>query len=55
MVAPGPGDGSADEPMDEEEVEAAQKMNDAIMEFYNKAKQGIPLDAEALDATPYTS
>jgi tetratricopeptide (TPR) repeat protein len=55
MVAPGPGDGSADEPMDEDEVEAAQKMNDAIMEFHNKAKQGIPLDAEALEATPYTS
>jgi hypothetical protein len=55
MVAPGPGDGSVDDEMDEEEVEAAQKMNDAIMEFHNMAKKGILPDTESLSATPYTS
>jgi tetratricopeptide (TPR) repeat protein len=55
MVAPGPGDGAADEPMDEDEVEAAQKMNDTIMEFYNQAKKGIPLELQSLAATPYTN
>lgn len=55
MVAPGPGDGSADEPMDPEEVEAAQKMNDTIMEFYTQAKKGIPLEPTSISATAYTN
>lgn len=56
VVAPGPGDGSVEDSMDEEEVEAAQKrMNDAIMEFHDLAKQGIRPDRETISATPYTS
>jgi tetratricopeptide (TPR) repeat protein len=54
MVAPGPGDGSVDDSMDEDEVEAAQNMNDAIMTYHDLAKGGISLDPKALAPVPYT-
>jgi tetratricopeptide (TPR) repeat protein len=54
MVAPGPGDGSEDDVMDEDAVEAAQAMNDAIEKYYTQAKQGLRLE-ETLEAVPYTN
>ncbi len=54
MVAPGPGDGTEDDIMDEDAVEAAQAMNDAIEKYYKDAKQGLRLE-EALEAVPYTN
>ena len=55
MVAPGPGDGSVDDAMDEDEVERAQQMNDAIMKYHDLAKKGIALDSQSLNPVPYTS
>jgi tetratricopeptide (TPR) repeat protein len=54
MVAPGPGDGSEDDAMDEDAVEAAQSMNDNIERYHTLAKQGLRIE-EPLEAVPYTN
>ncbi|HYC77107.1 MAG TPA: tetratricopeptide repeat protein [Planctomycetota bacterium] len=55
MVAPGPGDGSEDDVMNEDDVEAAQAMNENIERYHGMATQGLRLEGEPLEAVPYTN
>jgi hypothetical protein len=55
MVAPGPGDGSEDDVMDEDAVEAAQAMNEVVERYHAQATQGLRLEGEPVEAVPYTN
>jgi tetratricopeptide (TPR) repeat protein len=54
LVAPGPGDGSDDDTMDPDAVEAAQAMNDRIEPWYLMARRGEIPEEGAITAIPYT-
>lgn len=55
MVAPGPGDCSPDDDMDPDQVEEAQNMNTRTEVFMDKARAGVMLERDELDAVPYTA
>ncbi|MEE9392091.1 MAG: hypothetical protein V3W41_06270 [Planctomycetota bacterium] len=52
MVAPGPGDSCIEDEMDEDEVEAAQALNDEIEPYMELAQKGVALELNAVEVTP---